>query len=141
MKSIIKSNGALEKTIGIESNRIVEKGVEKNFRLVPVALHRMGFGEKRIRAFTDIYNEVMAEYKIYDKEGIFTEKLKKEYSFFNCDPDEFISIHIPYKERQRREKQKYKPVSVVEAAKMQKQLSAMKKILEQEVQKSDILRK
>lgn len=132
MKSLLKPTGNLKKIIGVEANRIIEQCVDKNFKLVPIALHRMGFGIKRIQRFTEIYNEVMKEYKKYDFEGIFEHELEQEYAEFDMDPEYYTSTHVPYNERQRRVSAKKKPVSVVEAARMQKQLMAMQEHLKRE---------
>ena len=130
MRSLLKPTGNLKKIIGLEANRIIEQCVDKNFKLVPVALHRMGFGAKRIEKFLQIYNEVMHDFKRYDSDGVFDIMLEREHADFGSDPAQITSTHVPYKERQRRIHAKNKPVSVVEAEEMRRKMIAVKEYLE-----------
>lgn len=136
MKSLMRPTGVTKKVIGIEANRIIEICVDRNFKLVPVALHRMGFGAKRIEKFLQIYNEVMRDFKRYDSDGVFDIMLEREYADFGSNPSQITSTHVPYKERQRRENVKHRPVSVVEAARLQNQLKQMSEYM-QSVQKGE----
>jgi hypothetical protein len=137
MRSLLKPTGNLKKIIGVEANRIIEQCVDKNFKLVPVALHRMGFGLKRIERLTEIYNEVMAEYKQHDRDGVFDVMLEREYKEFDLNPEHYASPHVPYKERQRRIHAKNKPVSVVEAEEMRRKMIAVKEYLENDERADD----
>lgn len=128
MKSLRRPTGLEKKVIGIEANRQIEVSVDKNFKVLIVTLHRMGFGIKRLVKLLELYNEVMAEYKKYDSEGVFDVMLEREFKEFGSTPEEFTSTHIPYKERQRRISQKRKPVSIVEAEQMRKKLEEFKNI-------------
>jgi hypothetical protein len=130
MKSIIRPEGVTKKVIGIEANRQIEISVDKNFKILIVTLHRMGFGIKRLVKLLELYKDVMGEYKKYDSEGVFDVMLEQEFKEFGSTPEEFTSTHIPYKERQRRISQKRKPVSIVEAEQMRKKLVEMKKYTE-----------
>ena len=130
MKSLIRPEGVTKKVIGIEANRQIEISVDKNFKVLIVTLHRMGFGIKRLVKLLELYNEVMAEYKRYANDDVFDVMLEREFKEFGSTPEEFTSIHIPYNEHQRRIRQKRKPVSVVEAEQMRKKFVEMKKYTE-----------
>lgn len=128
MKSLRRPTGLEKKVIGIEANRQIEVSVDRNFKVLIVTLHRMGFGIKRLVKLLELYNEVMAEYKRYANDGVFDVMLEREFKEFGSTPEEFTSTHIPYKERQRRINQKRKPVSIVEAERMRKKLEEFKNI-------------
>ena len=128
MKSLRRPTGLEKKVIGIEANRQIEVSVDRNFKVLIVTLHRMGFGIKRLVKLLELYNEVMAEYKRYANDGVFDIMLEREFKEFGSTPDEFTSTHIPYKERQRRINQKNKPISIVEAERMRKKLEEFKDI-------------
>lgn len=128
MKSLRRPTGLEKKVIGIEANRQIEVSVDRNFKVLIVTLHRMGFGIKRLVKLLELYNEVMAEYKRYANDGVFDVMLEREFKEFGSTPDEFTSTHIPYKERQRRINQKNKPISIVEAERMRKKLEEFKNI-------------
>jgi hypothetical protein len=128
MKSLRRPTGLEKKVIGIEANRQIEVSVDRNFKVLIVTLHRMGFGIKRLVKLMELYNEVMAEYKRYANDGVFDIMLEREFKEFGSTPDEFTSTHIPYKERQRRINQKNKPISIVEAERMRKKLEEFKNI-------------
>lgn len=128
MKSLIRPEGVTKKVIGIEANRQIEVSVDRNFKVLIVTLHRMGFGIKRLVKLLELYNEVMGEYKRYANDGVFDVMLEREFKEFGSTPEEFTSTHIPYKERQRRINQKRKPVSIVEAEQMRKSLEEFKNI-------------
>lgn len=130
MKSLIRPEGVTKKVIGIEANRQIEVSVDRNFKVLIVTLHRMGFGIKRLVKLLELYNEVMAEYKQHDRDGVFDVMLEREFKEFGSTPEEFTSTHIPYKERQRRIHAKNKPVSIVEAEQMRKKFVEMKKYTE-----------
>ena len=130
MRSLRRPTGLEKKVIGIEANRQIEVSVDKNFKVLIVTLHRMGFGIKRLVKLLELYNEVMAEYKRYANEGVFDVMLEREFKEFGSTPEEFTSTHIPYKERQRRIHAKNKPVSVVEAEEMRRKMIAVKEYLE-----------
>ena len=128
MKSLRRPTGLEKKVIGIEANRQIEVSVDRNFKVLIVTLHRMGFGIKRLVKLLELYNEVMAEYKRYANDGVFDIMLEREFKEFGSTPEEFTSTHIPYKERQRRINQKNKPISIVEAERMRKKLEEFKNI-------------
>ena len=128
MKSLIRPEGITKKVIGIEANRQIEVSVDRNFKVLIVTLHRMGFGIKRLVKLLELYNEVMAEYKRYANDGVFDVMLEREFKEFGSTPDEFTSTHVPYKERQRRINQKKKTVSIVEAERLRKKLEEFKDI-------------
>lgn len=128
MKSLRRPTGLEKKVIGIEANRQIEVSVDRNFKVLIVTLHRMGFGIKRLVKLLELYNEVMAEYKRYANDGVFDVMLEREFKEFGSTPEEFTSTHIPYKERQRRINQKNKPISIVEAERMRKKLEEFKNI-------------
>ena len=128
MKSLRRPTGLEKKVIGIEANRQIEVSVDRNFKVLIVTLHRMGFGIKRLVKLLELYNEVMAEYKRHANDGVFDVMLEREFKEFGSTPEEFTSTHIPYKERQRRINQKNKPISIVEAERMRKKLEEFKDI-------------
>jgi hypothetical protein len=128
MKSLRRPTGLEKKVIGIEANRQIEVSVDRNFKVLIITLHRMGFGIKRLVKLLELYNEVMAEYKRYANDGVFDIMLEREFKEFGSTPDEFTSTHVPYKERQRRINQKKKTVSIVEAERMRKKLEEFKNI-------------
>ena len=128
MKSLRRPTGLEKKVIGIEANRQIEVSVDRNFKVLIVTLHRMGFGIKRLVKLMELYNEVMAEYKRYANDGVFDVMLEREFKEFGSTPDEFTSTHVPYKERQRRINQKKKTVSIVEAERLRKKLEEFKDI-------------
>ena len=137
MRSLIRPEGVTKKVIGIEANRQIEISVDRNFKMLIVTLHRMGFGIKRLVKLLELYNEVMAEYKRYANEGVFDVMLEREFNEFGSTPEEFTSTHIPYKERQRRINQKNKPVSVVEAEQMRKKLAVFKNYSDSIINQND----
>ena len=128
MKSLRRPTDLEKKVIGIEANRQIEISVDRNFKVLIVTLHRMGFGIKRLVKLMELYNEVMAEYKRYANDGVFDVMLEREFKEFGSTPDEFTSTHVPYKERQRRINQKKKTVSIVEAERLRKKLEEFKDI-------------
>ena len=121
-----------------EVQDVIDDVINANGAIYIIALARMGWGKKRLRDFILKYNEVNSEYAQYSREGAFDYYMKKELEASGITYEEVLpKSKIGFKERLREDRRKKKPVSVVEAARMQKQFMNMKEYLENDQRADD----
>ena len=68
-----------------------------------LALHRLGFGRKRLAEFEDVFNKLLPTINEYAKDGMMVDKLKDEFSAMGYDIKELLSdkVDLTFSQMQR----------------------------------------
>lgn len=95
-----------------------------------VAVKRFfGMGEKRMDAYLKCLQEIKAEYKVYDKDGVFLDKLREELESVGIDFDELYTVDQTFEEtyRSQRREDRSQQLSMKEAAELKMKLDAFRR--------------
>lgn len=95
-----------------------------------VAVKRFfGMGEKRMDAYLKCLQEIKAEYKVYDKDGVFLDKLREELESVGIDFDELYTVDQTFEEtyRSQRREDRSQQLSMKEAAEVKMKLDAFRR--------------
>lgn len=87
-----------------------------------------GMGEKRMAAYIKCLQEVKDEFKVYDKDGIFPDKLREELEAVGIDFDELYTIDQTFEEtyKSQRREDRSQQLSMKEAAEVKMKLDAFR---------------
>lgn len=94
-----------------------------------VAKRFFGMGEKRMAAYLKCMEEVKAEYRIYEKDGLFLEKLREELEAVGIDFDELYTVDQTFEEtyKSQRREDRSQQLSMKEAAEVKMKLDAFRR--------------
>ena len=129
---------AIRKPTRAEMERMLSHGydiatlsIAQNYCVFLCALHRMGFGEKRINDFRQQVIDIQNEYKQHDMEDLYEYRLREELKTFGQDYDEIVGFSENYHQccQRIRMQDKNKQVSIADAYKAKRELDIMKKLL------------
>ena len=131
MKCIRRPSRAEKERILSNSYDLVTKSIADNYCVMLCALHRMGWGEKRINDFRQMVIDVQTEYKKHDEEDLYEYRLIEELKTFGQDYYEITSGAENYQQccQRIRLQDKNRQVSVADAYKAKRELDLMKKLL------------
>ena len=90
-----------------------------------LALHRLGFGRKRLAEFEDVFNKLLPTINEYAKDGAMVDKLKDEFSAMGYDIKELLSdkVDLTFSQMQRAQ-QAEKKMQLSERIEVAKKLKA-----------------
>ena len=90
-----------------------------------LALHRLGFGRKRLAEFEDVFNKLLPTINEYAKDGVLVDKLKDEFSAMGYDIKELLSdkVDLTFSQMQRAQ-QAEKKMQLSERIEVAKKLKA-----------------
>ena len=90
-----------------------------------LALHRLGFGRKRLAEFEDVFNNLLPTINEYAKDGVMVNKLKDEFSAMGYDIKELLSdkVDLTFSQMQRAQ-QAEKKMQLSERIEVAKKLKA-----------------
>ena len=90
-----------------------------------LALHRLGFGRKRLAEFEDVFNNLLPTINEYAKDGVMFDKLKDEFSAMGYDIKELLSdkVDLTFSQMQRAQ-QAEKKMQLSERIEVAKKLKA-----------------
>jgi len=90
-----------------------------------LALHRLGFGRKRLAEFEDVFNNLLPTINEYAKDGVMVDKLKDEFSAMGYDIKELLSdkVDLTFSQMQRAQ-QAEKKMQLSERIEVAKKLKA-----------------
>lgn len=90
-----------------------------------LALHRLGFGRKRLAEFEDVFNKLLPTINEYAKDGVMVDKLKDEFSAMGYDIKELLSdkVDLTFSQMQRAQ-QAEKKMQLSERIEVAKKLKA-----------------
>lgn len=100
-----------------------ESIIDGNAVMLAAVKRFFGLGPKRLNAFLDEFDRVKAEYDVYDKDGVFKEKIREELEAAGIDVDEMYTVNESFEEVYLKQKRADKPqLSMAEAAKVKRNL-------------------
>ena len=90
-----------------------------------LALHRLGFGRKRLAEFEDVFDNLLPTINEYAKDGVMVNKLKDEFSAMGYDIKELLSdkVDLTFSQMQRAQ-QAEKKMQLSERIEVAKKLKA-----------------
>lgn len=90
-----------------------------------LALHRLGFGRKRLAEFEDVFNNLLPTINEYAKDGVMVDKLKDEFSAMGYDIKELLSdkLDLTFSQMQKAQ-QAEKKMQLSERIEVAKKLKA-----------------
>lgn len=104
-----------------------ESIIDGNAVMLAAVKRFFGLGPKRLNAFLDEFDRVKAEYDVYDKDGVFKEKIREELEAAGIDVDEMYTVNESFEEVYLKQKRADKPqLSLAEAAKVKRNLDQFK---------------
>lgn len=104
-----------------------ESIIDGNAVMLAAVKRFFGLGPKRLNAFLDEFDRVKAEYDVYDKDGVFKEKIREELEAAGIDVDEMYTVNESFEEVYLKQKRADKPqLSMAEAAKVKRNLDQFK---------------
>lgn len=108
----------------------LESIIDGNAVMMIAVKRFFGLGPKRLKAFMDEFDKVKAEFDVYDKDGIFKEKIREELEASGVDVDEMYTVNETFEEVYKKQKRQDKPqLSLAEAAKVKRNLDQFRVFL------------
>ena len=101
----------------------LESIIDGNAVMMIAVKRFFGLGPKRLSAFMNEFDKVKAEFDVYDKDGVFKEKIREELEASGVDVDEMYTVNETFEEVYKKQKRQDKPqLSLAEAAKVKRNL-------------------